>query len=259
MEVLLKECGNTGFDCTAINSLDDLREVSHSHIIVCGGDGTVHRVVNEADLLSNTFSVWPLGSGNDFVRNFPKRTFAELLQQISNGISTPTDLLDVNGKKAAVLVGVGFDAFVAHEAHRNSIKIPALKYLIPVARHMFFYEGIQMRVNAKGLQYNGKVFMLSCGNGYRAGGGFRLFPKASVSDGKMDLLLIEPPTFWQKLKYVWLVNFGKHLNLDIVKYMHTDQMVVELESENLYNTDGDVYRAEQLHIQVIPQAWKLIM
>jgi YegS/Rv2252/BmrU family lipid kinase len=245
--------------CQLVQEVAELEKVKDSHIVLCGGDGTVHTAATHANLESNSFSVVAMGSGNDFIKNFPKTNFTQLLNKIEEGRIDKVDLLEVNGKRAAVLVGVGFDAFISHIAKRSNIKIPALKYIIPVARHMFFYKGIQMQIKGDGIDVNKKIFMLSCGNGFRAGGGFKLFPKAKINDGKMDVLMIEPPTFWQKLKYVWLVNFGKHLNLDIVKYIQTDSITVELEDEDYYNTDGDVYRAKSFEIKVIPSALNMIM
>ena len=244
--------------CRAISDIHELQEVKQAHIVIAGGDGTVHTAINHADLHTNTFSVIAMGSGNDFVCNFPVHSLRDLCRNILAEKTTQVDLLQVNDTRAAVLVGVGFDAFVSDKARKNRIKIPSLKYLIPVARYMFFYKGIQMHISGKDLQYSGRVFMLSCGNGYRAGGGFRLFPKASVSDGKMDVLLIEPPTFWQKLKYAGLVNFGKHLNLNIVKYIQTDSITVRLDNPDFFNTDGDVYTAAEMQITILPGVLKLI-
>jgi len=245
--------------CELTSNIGTLQTIRNAHVIIAGGDGTVHVVVNEADLESNTFSVVAFGSGNDFVRNFPKRKMEDLLAEIEKEKFVSVDLLQINDKKAAVLAGIGFDAVVSDAAHKNKWNIPAIKYMVPVLKNMFGYRGIQMKIKGKDLNYTDCVFMLSCGNGYRAGGGFKLFPKASLTDGKMDVLLIEPPTFWQKLKYIWLVNFGKHLELNIVKYVQTDKISVELDVEDLYNTDGDVYRSKNMEISVLPGVFKLIM
>lgn len=245
--------------CKVISDVKELAQIHHSHIIITGGDGTVHIAVNTADLETNTFSIVALGSGNDFIKNFKRNKFAALLSNIKTQKATPVDLIQINEKKAAVLAGIGFDAHVSNAAHQQNWKIPAIKYIIPVIRHMFFYKGLKMKITGKDLEYTGRVFMLSCGNGFRAGGGFKLYPQAKIDDGKMDVLLIEPPTFWQKLKYVWLVNFGKHLNLNIVKYVQTDKISVELEQEDFYNTDGDVYRAKRMDIRILPGAMRVIM
>lgn len=217
---------------------------------MAGGDGTFHVAINHTDLESNTFSLWPLGSGNDFVKNFPKLNMQVLIENIKAQKINHIDLLQVNDIYAHTISGTGFEALVAEKAHLSKIRWAAMKYILPVARHLFTYKPQEMHIAADAFEYNGPVFMLSAGNGKWAGGGFKLFPNASVNDGKLDLLLIKPPGFFQRILYVWLVNWGRHSRLSIVHQAQVEKCTVTFNNLQTFEADGDIYKTEKLQIEV---------
>ena len=250
----LKQCD---IDAHCIAEIDELKAIRNSHIIVAGGDGTLHCAINHADIYSNSFSILPVGSGNDFASAFPKPHLPTLAENIKANRFQPIDLLQVNDTLVHNAAGAGFEALVAKKATEK--KVPAaLKYILPLAGNLFSYKPGKMNISSAEYNYSGEVFTISLGNGKRAGGGFKLYPNASFSDGKLDLLLIKPPPFWQKLLYVWLVNFGKHLQLKAVEYIQVREVKIELNSTAYWQADGEIYSSEVLHAKVIPGGLKLI-
>jgi diacylglycerol kinase family enzyme len=57
---------------------------------------------------------------------------------------------------------------------------------------------------------------------------------------------------------VWLVNFGKHLQLKAVEYIQVREVKIELNSTAYWQADGEIYSSEVLHAKVIPGGLKLI-
>lgn len=245
--------------CRVVTETADLRELRHCHIIAVGGDGTFHLAINHSDIQSNTYSVIPMGSGNDFASAFEPRDTGSLANAIANETTQKADLIKVGKILAHTVAGIGFDAFVSQKANESKNTIPALKFIIPVARYMFGYKARNISITAEGYTFNGDSFMLSFGNGKRAGGGFRLFPKAEMNDGLFDMLLIRKPAWYQKLLYVWLVNFGKHLNLSVVDYRQFKSLHVETPDQTLLNADGEVYETGSFDAEILPGAIRVIM
>lgn len=254
---ILTALENEGICAKSIAEIEELKLLKDTHIVVAGGDGTLHCAINHADIQSNSFSILPVGSGNDFASAFPNPHIEKLAKHILSKQITPVDLLQVNNTFVHNAAGAGFEALVAGKASQS--KVPAvLKYVLPLARHLFTYKPGNMKITSPDFQYNSAVFTISLGNGKRAGGGFKLYPKASFTDGKMDLLLIKPPPFWQKLLYVWLVNFGKHLQLQAVEYAQVSEVCIEMNSPGHWQADGEMYQSEVIHAKVIPGGLKLI-
>ena len=97
------------------------KDGSPSTFIACGGDGTFNEVLNGAYGFDNvSVGVIPMGTGNDFCRNFTECDFTDVNAQF-NGISTPCDIIRykgvVNGtevvKYCANMFNIGFDCNVA--------------------------------------------------------------------------------------------------------------------------------------------------
>lgn len=244
--------------CRTIFDVELLRKVKNSHVIVAGGDGTFHVAINNSDIESNTYTMVAMGSGNDFVSNFPAADFEEIMEHIALGQIIPIDLLLVNHVLAHNVAGMGFEAFIAKKANESRIKGSALKYIIPVIQHLYFFRSLKIEINSANYQYKGKAFMLSFGNGRRAGGGFRLFPEASAIDGKMDVLLIKKPTALQKIRYAFLVNFGMHIGLKMIDYFKAEKVEVSAEKSILFEADGESYEAKKLSVKVLPGVLKVV-
>lgn len=100
--------------------------------------------------------------------------------------------------------------------------------------------------------------MLCAGNGAFAGGGFRLYPKARLNDGKFDLLLIRPINFFQKLKYAVLVKNGGHLGFTQVEYRQCTEARIRFEREVPVDIDGDVYAGTAFQLRILPGILKII-
>lgn len=234
----------------------ELASLPPSHIIAAGGDGTLHTAINAAGL-KHSFSVLPVGSGNDFAANFKRLSVSELAKKILSDNIVRCDVLRVNHVYAHNVCGTGFESFVAGKARKSLW--PALKYILPIARYMFFFKPVHVSITAGDFCYEGGAFMVTIGNGYRSGGGFRMFPKASLQDGKMDLVLIKPHNLFQRLRYVLLVNFGRHLRLEPVVFLQVASCKIELGTFNSFQADGDLYQAENMDVEVVSNGLSVIM
>lgn len=207
---------------------------------------------------TNSFSLIAAGSGNDFITTFPRIKVEELCKKIQAGQTQAVDLIQSGDVFAHTVTGIGFEALVSKKANESRNPFPALKFIWPIARHMFFFKPLEVSIESSHFQWSGRAFMVSMGNGKRAGGGFKLFPKAEIQDGKLDLLIIKNPTVWQKLLYVWLVNFGKHLKLNVVDYSQLESLKISISGKTLLNADGDVYESGSFAVTVRPGILKLI-
>ena len=97
------------------------------HLFVCGGDGTLHEVINGCAEKENvTISVIPIGTGNDFVKYFEdlKREDFLNLANYSEPEYIDCDLKKVNGEYSINTVSFGFDVEVAKQVNELKKKMP---------------------------------------------------------------------------------------------------------------------------------------
>ena len=76
----------------------------------CGGDGTVNEIANGiAGFPNAAMTCIPIGTGNDFLKNFGKDAEPLFLdaENLWNGDVTPLDLIDCNGKYCLTIACTG--------------------------------------------------------------------------------------------------------------------------------------------------------
>lgn len=226
----------------------DLCTVSEQDIVVvAGGDGTLHQTINHISFPFPKICILPIGSGNDFVRNFTPQPWQNILHsQNYNSVDVwlANQVLFLNAG------GFAFDARVAFAAQKNYLFWGSAKYMIAVLRHLFFYKPILLEMeNDEMKKQKVLVFLGSFGNGKFAGGNFCLFPRSHTHDFLIDILLIPKVNIIQKLKYTFYVKKGKHLNLNFIKYKQLKNCRFNFSSVQEIELDGELYHFESLNIQ----------
>lgn len=163
---------------------------------VCGGDGTLNEAINGAAFHPHAaVGVIPLGSGNDFVRNFDKPAlFQDILAQ-TEGEAVSIDLLSVNERYAINMVNIGFDCEVVMQVDRFR-KYPLIRgplaYLLAVFVVLSRKMGQSLRIRLPdGTSYFGTYLLCTAANGRFYGGGFCAAPESCVNDGLLELTLVQ--------------------------------------------------------------------
>lgn len=239
-------------------------------IYAIGGDGTLNKVINGCANCSNVeVGVIPMGTGNDFVRNFDvlSKSFFDIEAQLL-GESQYIDCIVQNGEYCINRCNIGFDANVA-------VEMPKFKKIPMVTNHMaynisIFYNlihklGRPLEIYADDeLFFKGDVLMCAVANGKACGGGFIVAPKALVNDGLIDLSVVTPPFSRIKLPD-FLKNFSAGTQLEspsMSKYMnYTKCKKVTLISQKVLSlvNDGEQRDITKVEFHIEPNAVKFIL
>ena len=135
----------------------------------CGGDGTVNEIANGiAGFPNAAMTCIPIGTGNDFLKNFGKDAEPLFLdaENLWNGDVTPLDLIDCNGKYCLTIACTGIDARIAESVHEFGAS-PMLS-----GREDTFA-------------------LVSMCNGRYYGGGSTPVPEARMTDGVLHTVLVK--------------------------------------------------------------------
>ena len=111
----------------------------------CGGDGTANEVANGIAGFDNAaMTVIPIGTGNDFLKNFGPEMMSQFLdaENLWNGEVQQLDLIDCNGRQCLTIACSGIDARIAESVHDFSASLSGKgAYLASVAVN-FIARGI---------------------------------------------------------------------------------------------------------------------
>ncbi len=238
-------------------------------LFVAGGDGTFHEVVNalhEPDEFPIT--LLPIGSGNDFARalGLKKHKPSEIIELWAKKSFFHIDLGEFSyrehGKTEFITekfhnsCGSGFDAVVTHLSNRNKILTGIVLYLYSVIKALFKYESIDSRAVFDGTtQIHGKKLLIAIGNSETSGGGFKLTPGSSITDGILKMVTADALSVPSILHLLPLAIFGKHVTDPRVTIVDFRNCVINFMKPVIVQSDGEIISTtiEEIKISIIPR------
>ncbi|MBM6613586.1 diacylglycerol kinase family lipid kinase [Desemzia sp. RIT804] len=232
--------------------------IQDSLIIVIGGDGTIHESLNGLGerYASIPLGYIPSGSGNDFARgagisHHPKKALEQILAASEPKELDVLSFLDAPTQHVGFSVnniGLGLDASIIKEVNHsssktifNKLKLQSLIYLSAVISHFIRQKPFPLMVDVDGEKVSfEKAFLVTTNNHPYFGSGIKISPKASVTDGKMDLIVVERISGVKFLKLFFILfTTGKHLEDKVVHYFKGEQIRLSVSSAIEGQTDGE--------------------
>ena len=209
-------------------------------IVVIGGDGTVNEAVNGIGESGVPMGIIPSGSGNGLARHLGiSLILRRALETIKQGFIQPIDLISINNKLSVNVSGVGFDALVAHK-FQNIDKRGLVSYIKIVISEFISYKTQKYDMIIDGKEYKEEAFLVSIANSSQFGNNAFISPKASVSDGKMDICIVKP---FPKIASPLVIEQLMTGRLDKGKYLEViraKELVIKQESD-IFHIDGDPF------------------
>lgn len=211
-----------------------------------GGDGTLALILPALIGTKNKLGIIPAGSGNDTYRTVKNLEDGENL----------IDLGKINDRYFINVACIGIDA----EVGNNMDKLR--KTIIPTSQLYNFsivYTFIKFKFNKIKIKMPIKTIesaytILSICNGSYYGGGFKIAPKARLTDGLLDVYYAEKMSKFKMIPLILKLKNGKHEGKRRVHKYRTNHVELELEKEVIFNVDGEKYTNKKFIIDVLPKA-----
>ncbi|MEW6623466.1 MAG: diacylglycerol kinase family protein [Bacillota bacterium] len=241
----------------------NLQKDGYDCLLVAGGDGTLHEVVNGLDLnLPMQIGVLPTGTGNDFARALHiSRDVNAMTQVILRGNTKAIDLGQVNDRKFINIAGVGFDAQVAKEVNQRKHKYlkGSAAYLVALAKVLVSYKCLPVHININGYQQTEKILFLAVANAPYVGGGMKVVPQAVIDDGRFHICLAKDVGKFEILKTLPKIYHGKHTSHPQVLTMAAHEVRLESDYPFVLHADGEVIGGLPAVFKVLPKALTVLL
>jgi len=245
----------------------------HRHIVVAGGDGSIHEAVNGIlrSGAETELGVVPIGTGNDFAKasSIPlewEHAAALLADRLQSG--APARTIDVgrcNDRYFANGAGIGFDAQVSTLARDIRLPIGDLVYLIAVFQALIAGVAtprltISVDDEASGNQsIDGPLTLASFSNGPWVGGMFHIAPGAKNDDGRLDLVIADPVTRRRIIGLLPRILAGTHIGQPDVRTQTIRRATVVADAPVPSHLDGEIQPlATAFDIEVLTGALRLL-
>ena len=230
-----------GYDLSKMDESDTL--------IICGGDGTLNRFINELDFakVKGDILYYANGSGNDFARDIG-------LERGERPVSIKKYLVDlpsveVKGRMYKFLNGVGYgiDGYCCEEGDRLRA-IPGKKVdytAIAIKGLLIDYKPCGATVTVDGVAHRyDKVWIAPTMNGRYYGGGMNAAPEQdrTAEDGKLTTMLFHDSSKLATLMVFPKIFKGEHVNNKKIVAIHTGyDITVEFDEPRPLQIDGETF------------------
>jgi diacylglycerol kinase (ATP) len=256
----------------------ELHKEKLSALVVVGGDGTVHEVVNGLSAYPQvSIGYIPGGSGNDFARGFaipksPIKALERILRWNGRSIKqfdigkfhfrekTKHARMFVNG------VGIGFDGEVAritkdanYKRWLNKLRFGGLAYFVTAVRLIFSYQPCQVTVTIDGEEKQfDNVWLIAVSNIPYYGGGMKITPQAKTNDQVLNLCIVHNISRWLLASILGTVFIGQHHKFKQVTMLEGKEISVRSDRPMTIHADGEIIGVTPININIHERSQALI-
>ena len=275
-DLIIRRTRAAGIDFEILSSRADgdyshlknlIRENKISDVVICGGDGTLNAVADALQGVSVKIGIIPIGSGNSVALacKIPKRA-SLALDIIFSGKAYPVDAFKVNEKFSCALCGIGFDAAVAHEFAKQKIR-GLQTYLRISTRRFFNSKPYPFEIELGGAILRTEAYFISIANSNQFGNNVTIAPRASMSDGLLDIVIVKKmnkvilpfSVFLQVAGNNKLIEGIEFVEKKNIIYVQTNKLLIRNLSHAPMHIDGEpVDTSSEFDISIIPHCFKLL-
>lgn len=210
-------------------------------LVVVGGDGTIHRVLEPLSGTATALGIVPAGTGNDLAAElgFPMRP-EDALDRCIRSERRRIDLGEVQGRPFAGTGGIGFDGEVARRVRDGAIRrLGKAAYALAALAALRTYRPPRISVRHDAGSLDERALFAVAANSSRFGGGMRIAPGARLDDGRLDLVVVRKVTTWELLRALPRVYAGKHVDDPHVVTARTSRATFEADVPVTVWGDGE--------------------
>ncbi len=239
-------------------------------VYACGGDGTLCEAVNGIMRIKDreriSLGVVPVGTGNDFVRNFgEKELFLNIDAQL-DAVPRCIDLLKFNEIYSINMINIGFDCQVVVRTatiKKRKLVPSRLAYIFGLLITLVKKPGTKMTLTDGNGEGSVRELLLSTfANGGYCGGGFYSNPEASLEDGMVNALFIRNIPRRAFICIVDKYKKGLHLSGEYDRILSSEKSEsyhLSFDKMTEVSIDGEILSVNQADIECVGRALNFLV
>ena len=170
----------------------DAAQAHFDIVVAVGGDGTVNEVARSLTHTDTALAIIPCGSGNGLARHLClPLDIKKAIQVINQGRIETFDYGVINELPFFCTCGMGFDAFISLKFAEAGKRGP-ITYVENVLKEGLKYKPERYEVEDETGAHKYKAFLIACANASQYGNNAYIAPGATMKDGEMDVIIMEP-------------------------------------------------------------------
>jgi diacylglycerol kinase (ATP) len=235
--------------------------VMNSIDVVCavGGDGSVHEVGTALIGSKTKLAILPLGSGNGLARHMhiPLNS-VKAIECINRMNDIQMDTVMVNDQPFLGVGGYGLDAVIAKKFDEDK-KRGFWIYVKHFLKEFFKYNPINISIDTNGQVKRMPAVLCTIANTSEFGNGFVVSPKSDATDGKLELFILKPFSFWRIPGLIYQFFSKKSHRSQFAEVISFEKAKINL-SHKIAHYDGEpVMVNSELNVRVVPKSLHILV
>jgi YegS/Rv2252/BmrU family lipid kinase len=229
--------------------------------VAFGGDGLIGAVAGAVKFTDGTVGILPGGRGNDLCRalGIPRRPVAAC-EVLASGVERQLDLGQAGERTFTGIASCGFDSLVNEIANETRVVRGSPVYALALVRALPRFEAARFTVTLDGgppREFTG--YSVAAANSRQFGGGMLLAPNASLTDGLLDVVIIEDMPKIRFLRLAPTVFSGRHIRQRGVDVVRAREMQISASEPFVLYADGEAIAELPVTIRVLAGAVRMIV
>lgn len=228
-------------------------------VVAVGGDGTVNETARSLVHTGTALGIIPCGSGNGLARHLQiGMSTRKAIDTINEGRVEDIDYGRINDHDFFVTCGVGFDAFVSLKFAQAGKRGP-LTYIEQALKESLNYKPETYELTIDGNTEHYKAFLIACGNAAQYGNNAYIAPKATLTDGLLDVTVLQPFTPLD-VPELALQLFTKTIDQNShIKTLRCKSLHIARQTEGVVHYDGEpVMTGNDIAVSIVPAGLRVI-
>jgi diacylglycerol kinase (ATP) len=234
-------------------------------MVFVGGDGMAHLGTNLCAGKNIPMAIIPAGTGNDAAAmlGMPLTDTAQSVRLVLQALSSPKKIDAVKISHGGTLTwalgsaSAGFDALAAARANAISWPKGPMRYYVAMLLELAKFKPIKYQSMVDGNPRNFEAMLCVVSNTGIYGGGMLVVPGASVTDAKLDVLLVKKMS---RVKFVTIfprVYKGTHITDKDVEIFKASKISITASGMPIYS-DGEYVGQAPFEAEVVPGALMMV-
>ena len=221
-------------------------------VIAVGGDGTLNEVVNGLDGHDTSLGVIPAGTANDFARQLGiPMDLDHAMDVVLQRPSIRMDTASLNGRRFVNVSSGGIGAETTAETPAAAkARFGAFAYAITGLRKLAELPSYRASFRADELRLDTEFLVFAVGNARTTGAGTLLAPHASVTDGYLDVTIVEARQRREAARLFLKVKRGEHVATPGVHYARVKSLRITSLDAISVNVDGEAMKLARMEYRV---------
>ena len=211
-------------------------------VVACGGDGTVNEVASGLVGTDVGLGIVPMGSGNGLASTLKiPKNIVGALKLIKKFNTVRIDVGQINNEYFFSNTGIGFDAKVISYYSKTKGRGFASYLKAVFSTILYNTPSPHLVITTENKSFNLRPFLVFVSNSSEMGYEISLTPQASVQDGMLNAIVVEPLNKLEVLYFAFLLLTKKPQNFKKAHYFLTQNIEIKIvEKECLLNQiDGE--------------------